>query len=87
MKDGHGGVSIGSEVSGSVRNVFVQRRQMDSSNLQRALRLKSNSQRGGTIENVFNPAVRNVTVANVRRRRAASTRCTFAGIRTIPFAA
>jgi polygalacturonase len=62
MQDGHGGVSIGSEVSGSVRNVFVQRCQMDSPNLQRALRLKSNSQRGGTMENVY---FRDVTVGNV----------------------
>jgi polygalacturonase len=62
MKDGHGGVSIGSEVSGSVRNVFVQRCQMDSPNLQRALRMKSNSQRGGTMENVF---FRDVTIGNV----------------------
>jgi polygalacturonase len=62
MQDGHGGVSVGSEVSGSVRNVFVQRCQMDSPNLQRALRLKSNSQRGGTMENVY---FRDVTVGNV----------------------
>jgi polygalacturonase len=62
MKDGHGGVSIGSEVSGSVRNVFVQRCRMDSPNLQRALRMKSNSQRGGTMENVF---FRDVTIGNV----------------------
>jgi polygalacturonase len=62
MQDGHGGVSIGSEVSGSVRNVFVQRCRMDSPNLQRALRMKSNSQRGGTMENVF---FRDVTIGNV----------------------
>jgi polygalacturonase len=62
MKDGHGGVSIGSEVSGSVRNVFVQRCRMDSPNLQRALRMKSNSQRGGTMENVF---FHDVTIGNV----------------------
>jgi polygalacturonase len=62
MKDGHGGVTIGSEVSGSVRNVFVENCHMDSPHLDRALRLKSNAQRGGTIENVF---FRNVTVGQV----------------------
>jgi polygalacturonase len=62
MKDGHGGVTIGSEVSGSVRNVFVEGCRMDSPHLDRALRIKSNSQRGGVIENVH---FRNVTVGQV----------------------
>jgi polygalacturonase len=53
MKDGHGGVSIGSEVSGDVRNVYVDHCQMDSPHLERALRLKSNAVRGGIMENVF----------------------------------
>jgi polygalacturonase len=62
MKDGHGGVTIGSEASGSVRNVFAENCRMDSSNLDRALRLKTNSVRGGFIENIF---MRNVTVGQV----------------------
>ena len=37
MKDGHGGVSIGSEVSGGMRNVFVDHCRMDSPHLDRAL--------------------------------------------------
>ena len=53
MKDGHGGVSIGSEVSGDVRNVFVDHCRMDSPNLDRALRLKSNTYRGGVMENIY----------------------------------
>jgi unsaturated rhamnogalacturonyl hydrolase len=53
MKDGHGGVVIGSEISGDCRNVFVEDCRMDSPNLDRALRFKSNAQRGGIIENVF----------------------------------
>ncbi len=53
MKDGHGGVVIGSEISGNCRNVFVEDCKMDSPNLDRALRFKSNAQRGGVIENVF----------------------------------
>jgi polygalacturonase len=52
MKDGHGGVSIGSEVSGGIRNVFVDNCQMNSPHLQRALRIKTNSYRGGKIENI-----------------------------------
>ena len=38
MKDGHGGVTIGSEISGSVRNVFAENCNMDSPNLDRARR-------------------------------------------------
>jgi polygalacturonase len=53
MKDGHGGVTIGSEVSGGTRNVFVRNCTMDSPNLDRALRLKTNAMRGGFIENVY----------------------------------
>jgi polygalacturonase len=52
MKDGHGGVSIGSEASGGIRNVFIGGCRMDSPHLQRALRIKTNSYRGGVIENV-----------------------------------
>jgi polygalacturonase len=62
MKDGHGGVTIGSEASGGVRNVFAEDCDMDSPNLERALRLKTNSVRGGFIENIF---MRNVTVGQV----------------------
>jgi polygalacturonase len=63
MKDGHGGVVIGSEVSGSVRNVYAEDCLMDSPILDRALRIKTNSVRGGVIENVF---MRNVKVGQVR---------------------
>jgi polygalacturonase len=52
MADGHGGVSIGSEVSGGISNVFVDNCKMDSPHLQRALRIKTNSYRGGKIENI-----------------------------------
>ena len=62
MKDGHGGVVIGSEISGDCRNVFVEDCKMDSPNLDRALRFKSNALRGGVIENVF---MRNVQIGRV----------------------
>jgi polygalacturonase len=62
MKDGHGGVTIGSEMSGGVRNVFAERCTMDSPHLNQALRFKTNAMRGGTIENVF---VRNITIGEI----------------------
>ena len=62
MKDGHGGVVIGSETSGGTRNVFAENCTMDSPNLDRALRIKSNSVRGGTIENIY---MRNVAIGQV----------------------
>lgn len=63
MIDGHGGVVIGSEISGGVSNVFVENCIMDSPNLERAIRIKTNSNRGGLIENVF---VRNLEVGQVK---------------------
>ncbi len=62
MMDGHGGVVLGSENSGSIRNVFAENNKMDSPNLQRALRLKTNAGRGGVLENVF---MRNCEVGQV----------------------
>jgi unsaturated rhamnogalacturonyl hydrolase len=62
MKDGHGGVVLGSEISGGVRNVFIENCKMDSPNLDRALRFKSNARRGGVLENVF---MRNVEIGRV----------------------
>lgn len=63
MKDGHGGVVIGSEITGNVRNVYAENCEMSSPNLDRAIRIKSNSNRGGIIENIF---IRNITVGTVR---------------------
>ena len=62
MRDGHGGVVIGSEISGGTRNVFVEDCVMDSPNLDRALRFKNNAVRGGVLENVF---MRNVRIGRV----------------------
>ncbi len=63
MKDGHGGVVVGSEMTGGTRNVFAENCVMDSPNLDRAIRLKTNSVRGGFIENVY---VRNIEVGQVK---------------------
>lgn len=59
MEDGHGGVVIGSEISGGCRNVFAEDCYMDSPNLERVLRIKTNNCRGGVIENIN---MRNVRV-------------------------
>ncbi|MEZ0184201.1 glycoside hydrolase family 28 protein [Flavobacterium oncorhynchi] len=63
MIDGHGGVVIGSEISAGVNNVFVENCNMDSPNLDRAIRIKTNSKRGGVIEDVY---VRNLEVGTVK---------------------
>jgi polygalacturonase len=53
MKDGHGGVVIGSEISGGARHIYAERCRMDSPRLDRALRIKTNAMRGGLIEHVY----------------------------------
>lgn len=63
MKNGHGGVVIGSEISGGYRNLYVENCRMDSPELDRVIRIKTSTCRGGVIENVF---VRNVTVGQCR---------------------
>ena len=63
MKDGHGGVVIGSEITGGCWNVFAEDCEMDSPNLDRALRIKSNSKRGGVVKNIY---MRNVKVGQVK---------------------
>lgn len=63
MIDGHGGVVIGSEMSAGVSNVFVENCIMDSPNLDRAIRIKTNSKRGGIVDGVY---VRNIKVGQVK---------------------
>ncbi len=63
MKNGHGGVSIGSEVSGGARNVFVENCKLNSPDLDQGLRIKSNVKRGGVVENVY---VRNLDIGQVK---------------------
>ncbi|NLP58697.1 glycoside hydrolase family 28 protein [Lutibacter sp. B1] len=63
MIDGHGGVVMGSEISAGVKNVFVENCSMDSPNLDRAIRIKTNSKRGGVVEGVY---VRNIEVGQVK---------------------
>ncbi|MFI1744267.1 glycoside hydrolase family 28 protein [Thalassobellus sediminis] len=63
MQDGHGGVVMGSEISAGVRNVYVRNCKMDSPNLDRAIRIKTNTLRGGFVENVY---VKNIKVGQVK---------------------
>ena len=62
MHDGHGGVTVGSEISGGCWNVFADDCRMDSPHLDRALRLKNNAMRGGVLEHIY---MRDVTVGQV----------------------
>ncbi len=63
MRNGHGGVVIGSEISGGARNIFAENCEMSSHDLERGLRFKTNSVRGGTIENVY---FRNIDIGDVQ---------------------
>ena len=53
MKDGHGGVTLGSECSGGIRNVYASNCKMDSPHLDRVLRFKNNAMRGGVMEHIY----------------------------------
>lgn len=63
MANGHGGVVIGSEISGGCRNLFAENNKMDSPNLDRVVRIKTNPCRGGVIENIY---VRNTEVGQCK---------------------
>jgi polygalacturonase len=63
MVNGHGGVVVGSEISGGYRNLYVEDCTMDSPELERVVRIKTSSCRGGVIENIY---VRNVTVGQCK---------------------
>ncbi|MTJ80618.1 MAG: glycoside hydrolase family 28 protein [Telmatospirillum sp.] len=66
MNSGHGGVTIGSEMSGGVQNVYIQNLNMLNINyasnpLNIALRFKTNMNRGGFIRNYY---ARNINLPN-----------------------
>lgn len=63
MKNGHGGVVIGSEIGSGYKNLFVENCVMDSPKLDRAIRIKTNSRRGGVIEHIY---ARNITVGECK---------------------
>lgn len=61
--DGHGAITIGSEMTGGVRNVYARDNRCDSKNLNEGIRLKTNSMRGGFITDVH---VRDLTIEEVQ---------------------
>ena len=62
MEDGHGGITLGSEISGGVRNVFAMDCNLSSPRLDHGLRFKNNAMRGGVLENIF---FRDITIGEV----------------------
>ena len=64
-KRGHGGLVIGSEMSGGVRNVFLENCEFEGTD--RAIRIKSRADRGGVVERIY---ARNLKVKNMQREVA-----------------
>jgi len=61
MQSGHGGVTLGSEMSGGIDHVFAEDIDMLSNTLDIALRFKTNTWRGGFMTNYY---ARNINVPN-----------------------
>ena len=51
VNNGHSGVAIGSEMSGSVRNIFIENNQFNS--VDTGIRIKSLPGRGGVVEKIY----------------------------------
>jgi polygalacturonase len=64
MSEGHGGVVVGSQISGGARFVFAEQCEMDSPDLWYAIRFKNNALRGGLLENFY---YRDIEVGQVSR--------------------
>lgn len=62
MLSGHGGVVIGSEMSGSVRKVTISNCVFDGTD--RGIRIKSTRGRGGVVEDI---RVSNIIMSNIKR--------------------
>ena len=75
-KEGHGGITIGSEMSGDVRDIFVHDCEFNGTN--NGIRVKSMRGRGGVIENVW---VQDIKMGRISR--AALTFSTFYGMSTL----
>ncbi|WP_404338237.1 glycoside hydrolase family 28 protein [Sphingomonas sp. MMS12-HWE2-04] len=71
MQQGHGGVVVGSQISGGARWIFAERCTMDSPDLWYAIRFKNNALRGGLLENFY---YRDLRVGQVAR---AAVTCDF----------
>jgi len=53
MQEGHGGITLGSEASAGIRNVFARNNRMESLAEECALRFKNSTLRGNILENIF----------------------------------
>ena len=62
MLSGHGGVVIGSEMSGSVRKVTISNCVFDGTD--RGIRIKSTRGRGGVVEDI---RVSNIVMSNIKQ--------------------
>ena len=63
MKDGHAAVAIGSEISGSCYNVWMEDCTVGSPEMDRPFRIKSNAQRGGTVKGFY---IRNINISECK---------------------
>ncbi len=63
MHAGHGGLALGSEMSGGIENIWLEDCAMPGPGLNWALRLKSNPQRGGYIRDIHVRRIRAGTIA------------------------
>jgi polygalacturonase len=64
MKDGHAGVAIGSEISGSCYNVWMENCQIGSPEMDRPFRIKSNAIRGGVVSGFY---IRNINISECKQ--------------------
>lgn len=64
MKDGHAGVAIGSEISGSCYNVWMEDCQIGSPEMDRPFRIKSNAIRGGVVKGFY---IRNIDISECKQ--------------------
>lgn len=62
---GHGVLTIGSEMTDGVRDVFASNFQMGGAMMESGLRIKTNSQRGGTIQNIHLDAVKGGSISKI----------------------
>ena len=53
MQDGHGAITLGSELAGGIRDVYVEDCFMNSSNLRCAIRIKGNPSKGGWLDRFY----------------------------------
>jgi polygalacturonase len=71
MRDGHGAVTAGSEMSGGIQYVFAHNNIFNSANLAQGLRIKTNSVRGGYLKDVY------MKDSVIRQIGTAPIHCTF----------